>query len=170
MVLIGLVFLLGLACAQTGSLVAGSGAEEATTFQSVGGDFGAAWLKEFLTYNEPPVQADRQNDLWSWGGAPQGKKIEDGRLVDDIFVNTTNITGEWLGEATLGTPVLFNGSVYNNLADGTIPLSDFYLSSDPWIRAQQLGTTVRTPFGLFDIEPAGSQGPQALALFSPDIS
>jgi len=145
MVTISLVFLLSLASAQTGSLVAGDGADESSDFQNVGGDFGAAWLKDFLTYNEPPVQDDKKTDLWSWGGAPKGKKIEEGRLIDDIYINTTNITGEWLGEAPMGTPVLFNGSVYNNLANGTIPLSDFYLSSDPWIRAQQLGTTVRTP-------------------------
>ncbi|ABK14944.1 MAG: hypothetical protein H5T42_00450 [Methanothrix sp.] len=112
--------------------------------QQVGGEFGRAWLQNFLRYNEPPVETDQVNDLWSWGGAPKGKRIVGGKLVPDMTVNYTNITSDWLGEMPLGTIVNLNGSRYATLKEG-LPLSPLYLSDDPWVRAQQLGTIVRTP-------------------------
>lgn len=112
--------------------------------QQVGGEFGRAWLQNFLRYNEPPVEADQVNDLWSWGGSPKGKKIVGGKLVPDMTVNYTNLTSDWLGEMPLGTIVNLNGSKYATLKEG-LPLSPLYLSDDPWVRAQQLGAIVRTP-------------------------
>lgn len=113
------------------------------TGQQISGDFGRAWLQNFLKYNEPPVASDQTNDLWSWGGAPKGKMIVGGKLVPDLTVNYTNLTSDWLGEMPLGTIVTLNESRYATLRKG-MPLSPLYLSSDPWVRAQQLGTIVRT--------------------------
>lgn len=127
----------GLQSESTGSFVSASG-------QQVSGEFGRAWLQNFLRYNEPPVERDQVNDLWSWGGAPKGKKIVGGKLVPDTTVNYTNITSDWLGEMPLGTIVNLNGSRYATMKEG-LPLSPLYLSDDPWVRAQQLGSIVRTP-------------------------
>lgn len=116
--------------------------------QQVGGEFGRAWLQNFLRYNEPPVEADQVNDLWSWGGAPKGKKVVGGKLVPDMTVNYTNITSDWLGEMPFGTIVNLNESKYATLEEG-LPLSPLYLSDDPWVRAQQLGAIVRTSRGYY---------------------
>lgn len=115
--------------------------------QTVGGDYGREWLNTFFIYNDKPVTSDPVNDLWNWGGVPKGKLLEGGKLIDDLrYINRTNITGDWLGERPLGAPVQLNLSRYAGLADG-LPLSPLYLSDDPWVRAQQLGTVVRTPPG-----------------------
>ncbi|MBN1322667.1 MAG: hypothetical protein JW986_01520 [Methanotrichaceae archaeon] len=104
--------------------------------QSVGGDFGRAWLDEFMKYNTVPTEEEKTNDLWSWGGVPRGKTLVDGKLVA-TNITTTNWSADWLGERPLGDPVQINAT------EGSTALSPLYLSSDPWIRAQQLGRPVQ---------------------------
>jgi hypothetical protein len=102
--------------------------------QFVGGEYARSWLNNFMAYNEPPVKADMTNDLWTWGGVPQGKAVVDGRLVS--LNNTTTIinrSGDWLGETPLTKPTWIGPSNPSSV------FSPLYLSSDPWIRAQQLG-------------------------------
>lgn len=56
-------------------------------FQNVGGEFGRNALKS-LNFS----QADTSNNssgLWSWGNAPKGSLLVDGRLADDPL-NTLN--------------------------------------------------------------------------------
>ena len=45
---------------------------------SVGGDFGAAWLKN-LPY-QPTAATDEKDGLWSWGGTPRWMTIANGTL------------------------------------------------------------------------------------------
>lgn len=116
--------------------------------QGVGGDYGREWLNTFFTYNDKPVTSDPTNDLWNWGGTPKGKVLENGKLVEDLrYLNRTNITGDWLGEKPIGTPVQLNGSRYVGLYGNQTPLSPLYLSDDPWVRAQQLERVIRAPAG-----------------------
>ena len=44
-----------------------SGAEK---IQSVGGDFGRAWLDNYQSQNPNPTAQDSEDNLSSWGGAP----------------------------------------------------------------------------------------------------
>jgi len=51
-------------------------------------------------YNEPPVETDQVNDLWSWGGVPRGWKLVNGVLVRDTNSTQTQIGSDWLGSTT----------------------------------------------------------------------
>jgi hypothetical protein len=111
-------------------------------YQSVGGDFGKVWIQNFLAQSRPPVQTSNNTSLWDWGGSPIDKTIVDGRIVSKDETGAVTIRAlDWLGERPLGEPVYLNSSY--NLGTAA-PLSPLYLSDDPWIRAQQLGTVVRT--------------------------
>ena len=72
-----------------------------TDFQSVGGDFGQIWLKDFLAKN-PNRQQESENStaLWNWGGAPKGMMIQNGSLVADPYYywRSLNYTSGWIGQ------------------------------------------------------------------------
>ncbi|MDM7911830.1 MAG: hypothetical protein QUS09_01915 [Methanotrichaceae archaeon] len=138
------VVLIVIISAGQGQLVLGSAGESSTgRFQSVGGEFGKAWINNFLATSGPPVQRTNNTSLWTWGDAPVGKTVVNGRLVPTDS-NGTTITRaqDWMGDTPLAAPVTLNRSYNIGIQS---PLSDMYLSDDPWIRAQQLGTVVRTP-------------------------
>ncbi|NPV63283.1 MAG: hypothetical protein HPY61_11790 [Methanotrichaceae archaeon] len=125
-----------------GQLDQGSGRAVSPYYQSVGGDFGKVWIQNFLAQSRPPVQTSNNTSLWNWGGSPIDKTIVDGRLVPKDESGTVTIRAlDWLGERPLGEPVYLNSSYNLGMA---APMSPLYLSDDPWIRAQQLGTVVRT--------------------------
>jgi hypothetical protein len=143
------------ASAQAQGLTAGSGSSDAgAAFQSVGGDFGKSWISEFQAQNkeEKNESDDLKNSLWSWGGAPKGKKLVNGKLVDYPYYNwyLYNLSMNWLGDtAYLGDPVYMNntslgyyGYNYTSGKYEAAPLSPLYLSDDPWVLAQQLGRPV----------------------------
>ncbi len=128
-------------------LILGSGdltVEEtpANYFQGVGGEFGKAWINNFLAQSSPPVQTTNNTSLWTWGDMPVGKTLVNGRLVPTDSNGTVTVRArDWMGDTLLVAPVYLNGS-YNTGIQA--PLSDMYLSDDPWIRAQQLGMIVQT--------------------------
>ena len=127
-----------------GQLVLGSAGESSTErFQSVGGEFGKAWINNFLATNGPSVRTTNNTSLWTWGDMPVGKTLVNGTLVP-ADGNGTVITRaqDWMGDTPLSAPASLNRSYNIGLQS---PLSDMYLSDDPWVRAQQLGTVVRTP-------------------------
>ncbi len=129
------------ACAQ--QAVSGSG--DSGRFQSVSGDFAKKWIANFKSQNEKPKE-DLKNELWNWGGAPKGKKMVDGKLVDDTdnLTSRVNFTANWLGDLPNGKPVYLNGTnPYGNYGTtggkfNAAPLTPLALSDDPWILAQQL--------------------------------
>jgi hypothetical protein len=133
-------------CSATTTLIAGSNddSKPQTDTLNVGGDFGKNWINNFLLQNEPPVKADPKNELWNWGSVPKGKRLVDGKLVADMPRIVWNVTGEWLGENPLTGYAVYNQSnfMYSN---DSMALSPMLLSSDPWVRAQQLGMPVATP-------------------------
>ncbi len=111
-------------------------------FHGVGGEFGKAWINNFLAQSGPPVQTTNNTSLWTWGDLPVGKTLVNGRLVPTDRNGTVTIRArDWMGDALIVAPVYLNSS-YNTGIQA--PLSDMYLSDDPWIRAQQLGMIVQT--------------------------
>jgi hypothetical protein len=84
-----------------GILLTVSNAQTTGNFQSVGEDFGQAWLKNFQAQN-PAKQSQAQNStsLWSWGSAPKGRTIQNGSLVTDPYYiwKSLNLTSGWLGQ------------------------------------------------------------------------
>lgn len=86
----------------SGILSAACLAQGEGTFQSVGSDFGRAWLKDFQAQN-PARQSQAQNStaLWNWGGAPRGSIIQNGLLVQDPYYiwKSLNLTSGWMGQA-----------------------------------------------------------------------
>lgn len=83
----------------------------------VGGDFGRAWINNFLAQNPKPVEQNNSTDLSSWGGAPKGKELVDGKLVDQQnATNPLNPTTNWLGDPAISgngispAGMTFNGS------------------------------------------------------------
>ena len=82
-----------------GQLVLGSAGESSTErFQSVGGEFGKAWINNFLATNRPSVQTTNNTSLWTWGDMPVGKTLVNGKLVP-ADSNGTVITRaqDWMG-------------------------------------------------------------------------
>lgn len=92
-------------------LIAGCYAQYPFSSQYVGGDFGRSWLNNFHAYNPPPTGPNLQNDLWSWGKAPKGSIIMNGKLVPDPYYawKSLNYSTGWMGYAymdpTTGYPI-----------------------------------------------------------------
>ena len=76
-------------------------AQDASRFQSVGGDFGRNVIGTLEANDTQPADSnDNQSNLWSWGNAPKGSLIQNGKLVADPF-NTwksLNYTDGWIGQ------------------------------------------------------------------------
>ncbi|OPY54875.1 MAG: hypothetical protein A4E48_00215 [Methanosaeta sp. PtaU1.Bin060] len=84
-------------------------AQAAGDFQTVSGDFGRTWLKEFQSQN--PATTQNSEGLWNWGGAPKGSIIQNGALVADPYYiwKSLNLTSGWMGQVYVdpdtGNPV-----------------------------------------------------------------
>lgn len=76
-------------------------AQSSGQYQSVGGDFGRTWLNDFKTQNPTPAKNDSSNSLWNWGGAPKGRSVINGQLMNDPYYywKSLNLTYGWLGQA-----------------------------------------------------------------------
>jgi hypothetical protein len=138
-------------------LMVACSAQTTDGFQSVGGDFGKNWISNFQAQNPPAAEENLSNNLWGWGGAPKGKALVGGKLVDATnIMNTVNFTANWLGDVSQTAPVYFNSSSpygnYGKDANGNYnpsPLTPLSLSDDPWILAQQLERPVVVPAGYY---------------------
>jgi hypothetical protein len=122
---------------------------ENENYQGVGGDFGKTMLNSFKAQNPQPAEENVSNDLWSWGTAPKGKKMANGKLVDATTVSSeVNWSANWLGDKTGMQPIYMNGSSpygyygRNGTQFVSSPLTPMALSDDPWILAQQLDRPV----------------------------
>ncbi len=87
-------------------------AESISSYRSVGGDYGRAWLSNFESHNPEPKTADQNStNLWTWGGAPKGRAIQNGNLAADPYYiwRSLNYSSGWLGQAYVdqktGNPV-----------------------------------------------------------------
>ncbi|MBN1323320.1 MAG: hypothetical protein JW986_04875 [Methanotrichaceae archaeon] len=114
------------------------GAFCSSLIQSVGGDFGRSWLEALPAAENASMPPS--GDLWGWGGMPKGKELVDGQLVESVHDGMVVINGsDWMGIVPRDPPLYSN-----NTSNNSESLSPFFLSDDPWVRAQQLGETVRT--------------------------
>jgi hypothetical protein len=94
-------------------LITACGADSPDRFQSVSGEFAKNWITSFKAQNPAPIQKSEENgsDLWSWGMAPKGSKIENGKLITDPYYlrPLLNYSSNWLGEtytdAATGLPI-----------------------------------------------------------------
>lgn len=92
-------------------LVASCHALSASTPQSMSGNYAQNWIGSFGAQNPQSAEKNQQSDLWTWGGAPKGSIIVNGRLVPDpyYFWKSLNYTSGWLGKAYVdpntGNPV-----------------------------------------------------------------
>ncbi len=74
----------------------------APSFQSVSGEFARTWITSNKAQISQPVQESPGNgsDLWNWGKAPKGSKIENGKLLTDPYYlrPLLNLSSNWLGD------------------------------------------------------------------------
>ena len=82
-------------------LIAGCYAQSTSYFQSVGGDYGRNVISTLESKDPQPAAAnDSKSSLWSWGSAPKGSLVQNGKLVADPYYvwKSLNYTNGWLGE------------------------------------------------------------------------
>ncbi len=87
-----------------------SNANEGDRFFSVSGSFARSWIDALQ--KETDISPDASNDLWSWGGTPRGKAIEDGMLVEINLTKKANNYSDWLGSSLYQEPILVNNATY----------------------------------------------------------
>ena len=98
-----------------------SGAEK---IQSVGGDFGRAWLDNYQAQNPEPKAQDSEDNLSSWGGAPKGNASVSSNLLNQQ--TATNLLGhDWLG---VTTPLGIENNTKNNSISGAMQENPFSMS------------------------------------------
>lgn len=99
-------------------------------FQSVGEDFGAAWLDKYGTL--PISSLEIANNLWNWGSAPKGFKLHNGTLYPP------GTEPQWYYPNSFSdyTPIIINRTDSSNLQE---PYSQ---DIDPWLLAQLSGRPV----------------------------
>ena len=97
----------------------------ALTSQNVGEDFGKSWLQEHGTQ---PNTTQNTTSLWSWGNAPKGYTIYNGKPIPP------GSGPQWYfpGQITNNTPLVTNSTALNGMYQ------------DPWVLAEFTGRPVMT--------------------------
>lgn len=99
-------------------------------FQSVGEDFGIAWLEK---YGDKPISTmEIANNLWNWGSAPKGFKLHNGTLYPP------GTEPQWYYPNSYAdfAPIIINQTESSKFQ---APSS---LDVDPWLLAQLSGRPV----------------------------
>jgi hypothetical protein len=76
--------------------------QEASRFQSLGGDYGRKMISTIdANDTEQPAESNSNGSLWSWGSSPKGSMIVDGNLIDDpkYTMKRLNVVSNWLGDS-----------------------------------------------------------------------
>jgi hypothetical protein len=97
----------------------------------VSGEFAQKWIEDFKKENAAAVlpkaddtqsnqSQDNQTDLWSWGNAPRGSKIVDGRLERDpnYLRPLLNLSSNWLDESYTDSETGLPMEVYSDPVTG----------------------------------------------------
>jgi hypothetical protein len=79
--------------AQLITICSGSG-----KFQVVGGDFGRAWISNYLAENPRAASQANNSTLWGWGTIPKGKALRGGKLADAPNSTWLYAATDWMGE------------------------------------------------------------------------
>jgi hypothetical protein len=112
-------------------LIAGCYAQSTSHFQSVGGDYGKSVIGTLKTKDPQTASAsDNKSNLWSWGSAPKGSLIQNGKLVADPYYvwKMLNYTEGWMGQTQVD-PYTGN-SIYSYVDPNTGETKSFYI--DPY--------------------------------------
>ena len=84
-------------------IITACSAQSAPSFQSVSGEFARSWITSNKAQNPQPAQESKGNgsDLWNWGKAPKGSKIDNGKLLTDPYYlrPQLNLSSNWLGDS-----------------------------------------------------------------------
>jgi hypothetical protein len=83
-------------------LAAGGLAQDASHFQSVGGDYGKKLINTIKSSDtEPAASSGNNGNLWSWGSSPKGTLVVNGNLIGDpkYTMKTLNVVKNWLGDS-----------------------------------------------------------------------
>ncbi len=83
-------------------LALGCSAQDASHFQSVGGDFGRKMISTIKSSDtKPAAESSNNGSLWSWGSSPKGTLVVDGNLIGDprYTMKKLNVTNNWLGDS-----------------------------------------------------------------------
>ncbi len=92
-------------------LAGGSYSQSMSRAQYVGGAYGQSWIGYDNLQKPNPAGQNADNDLWTWGSAPKGSIIVNGKLAPDPYYiwKSLNYTSGWLGMAyvdpSTGNPV-----------------------------------------------------------------
>ncbi len=97
--------------------------------QYVGGDFGRSWLSNFHAQNPQPSGQNPESRLWSWGHAPKGSIVVNGKLVPDPYYvwKSLNYNSGWMGLAYVDPYTGYPIYAYRNPYTGWI----LYFYVDP---------------------------------------
>lgn len=92
-------------------------------FLSVGEDFGKSWIQQHGTQ---PNATENKTSLWSWGNAPKGYAIYNGKPIPP------GSGPQWYypSQTTNNTPIITNSTALNSMYQ------------DPWVLAQFTGQPV----------------------------
>jgi hypothetical protein len=107
----------------------------ACSMQNVGEEFGASWLENYGTM--PTSTLEIQKNLWGWGNAPKGYKINNGVLYPPGY------EPQWYYPSFMAnsSPIIINNTMVDNYI---MPYSQspnsFY--TDPWLLSQLSGRPV----------------------------
>lgn len=114
-------------------------AQDASRFQSVGGDYGRSVIDTLKVSESAPSSSSSGNNsgngsLWNWGNAPKGSLIKNGKLVDDPFTSwkSLNLSEGWIGEVE--TDPFTGRSIYAYKIPSTGEIKYFYI--DPYTGAR----------------------------------
>jgi hypothetical protein len=99
-------------------------------FQSVGEDFGTAWLENYGT--KPISTLEIANSLWDWGTAPKGFALHNGTL----YPPGTEPQWYYPNSYTDFNPIIINRTESNKFQAPTS------FDVDPWLLAQLSGRPV----------------------------
>jgi hypothetical protein len=71
---------------------------------AIGGDFGRAWISNYLAKNPSPFPEDNNSSSGNWGNAPKVQGTIGSNMVSNV-TSPINPTTNWLGDPTsMGNP------------------------------------------------------------------
>lgn len=116
---------------------------------SVGGDYGASWLKTIPLQERFSTRGD-EGGLWTWGGTPRWMNVVNGTLEPGMGGEEDELDYAgigWLG-SSLGSELTLNQS------DHPVALSSLsflypYYSFDPWVLDEPHGGAIRASAGSY---------------------
>lgn len=104
-------------------------ADSSNRFQSVGGDYGQSWISDFKAANtDTSAKEDTSaNSLWSWGTAPKGSMVVNGKLQADPYYywKSLNLSSGWIDDSYID-PYTGN-QVYGYIDPNTGETKYFYM-------------------------------------------